>query len=307
MLGDDFLNKFMKMIACSLMVTTCLATTGFASEKTSKEDLDTPTKTNYYYKGKEISLQKAVKIAENYDVVFFDEYHDQSSIHQAESNFFKQMYRQNQDMILSLEMFERDVQDVMDGYLNGEISEEDFKAKSRPWPNYEEDYRPLIEFSKAHNIYVLAGNIPRRMAAQYAKKGDFSLITDIDRAYLPQKHLVEYGAYYNEFKSYMSTGDESQHMMMSPERIELFYKAQCLKDDTMAESINNYINAHKNIKVLHMQGAFHGNKHLGVVEKLHKLNPNLKILVITPVEAKNYESVKDNFGKNDMVLTFTRK
>ncbi len=292
------------------MATACLTSVSFSSAaESSAKDEVTVAQTNYYYDGKEISLKKAAKIAQDYDVVFFDEYHDQTAIHRAEVAFFKEMYEQNPNMILSLEMFERDVQPVMDNYLADKITEDDFKANSRPWPNYQEDYRPLIEFAKAENIYVLAGNIPRRMAAQYAKAGDFSLISEKDKAYLPQKHLVEYGDYYNEFKSYMSSGDEQQHMMMTPERIELFYKAQCLKDDTMAESINNFVSNphHQGIKVLHMQGAFHGAKHLGVVEKLHKLNPDLKILLISPVEAKDYNAVKDDYGKDDIVLTFTRK
>ena len=267
---------------------------------------DTDNKTQYHYEGKAISLNKAVDIAQKYDVVFFDEYHDQTAIHKAELAFFKAMYKDNQNMILSLEMFERDVQPVMDDYLAGKITEAEFTANSRPWPNYQEDYRPLIEFAKPHNIYVLAGNIPRRMAAQYAKTGDFSLISDADKQYLPQKHLVEHGAYYEKFASLMNNSDGAQHMILSKDKVELFYKAQSLKDDTMAESINNFNKVHKDTKILHMQGAFHGDEHLGVVEKLHKLNPNLKLLVITPVEAKDYDKVKEKIGADTIVLTFDR-
>lgn len=292
----------LKIILASLFLIGCIGTSALAQEKIDS--------VNYYYNNKEISLTELVKLADDYDVIFFDEYHDQTVIHQAEEAFFKEMYKQNSNMILSLEMFERDVQSVMDDYLSGKIDEDNFKANSRPWPNYQEDYRPLIEFAKSNDIYVLAGNVPRRMAAQYAKAGDFSLISDSDKIYLPEKHLVEYSDYYNKFKTYMSSGGENQPMMMTPERIELFYKAQCLKDDVMAESIDKYIKANKSnreIKVLHMQGSFHGEGHLGVVEKLHKLNPKLKLLVINPVESKDYAKVKANFGKDDVILTFTKK
>ena len=105
----------------------------------------------------------------------------------------------------------------------------------------------------------------------------------------------------------MVQGQDSRPMMMTPERIELFYKAQCLKDDTMAESINLFMEDHKNTKVLHVQGAFHGDEHLGVVEKLNKLNPALKTLVITPVEAKDYEDVKNKYGEDTILLTFVRQ
>ena len=105
----------------------------------------------------------------------------------------------------------------------------------------------------------------------------------------------------------MSMSDGQSHMMMTPERIEAFYKAQCLKDDTMAESIVEFLNEHKDTKVLHVQGAFHGDEHLGVVEKVNKLNPSLKTIVITPIEAKDYEKVKNNYGKDTIIMTFVRK
>lgn len=293
------MKKFIRTLICSsLLLTGCLGATGFAQDR---EDV------KYYHNDKEISLKQAVDIANDYDVVFFDEYHDQVDIHQAELNFFKQMYQQNNNMILSMEMFERDVQEIMNKYLNDEITEEEFLTFSRPWDNYKPDYKPLVEFAKENSIAVLASNIPRRMAAQYAKSGDFSLISEEDKVYLPQKHLVEYEAYYDKFKNYMSQGQDSKPMKMTPERIELFYKAQCLKDDTMAESINLFAIHHKNTKVLHVQGSFHGDEHLGVVEKLNKLNPALETVVITPVEAKDYEKVKDKYDENTILLTFTRK
>lgn len=296
------MNRFTKTLTSSLLALTCMSTMAFAAESKGSS-----AEVSYYYDGEEISLDKAANLAQKYDIVFFDEFHDQQSIHDAEAAFLSAMHKKNPDMILSLEMFERDVQPVMDEYLKGDINEVEFKANSRPWSNYDEAYRPLIEFAKAEDIYVLAGNIPRRMANQYAKAGDFSTIAGDDKQYMPRRHLVEYKAYYEKFKAYMSEGEENTHMKMTPERIEKFYKAQCLKDDAMAESLVDYNEAHPEAKILHMQGEFHGGEHLGVVEKVHKLNPDLKLLVITPVEAKDYEAVKDKFGKNDIVVTFTRQ
>lgn len=102
------------MLVCgSLLLTGCLGAVSFAQEK--------PAEVKYYYDDNEISSAQAVKIAGDYDVVFFDEYHDQSSIHQAELEFFTEFYRQNPKMILSMEMFERDVQPTVNDYLNGAI------------------------------------------------------------------------------------------------------------------------------------------------------------------------------------------
>ena len=59
-------------------------------------------------------------------------------------------------VVLSLEQFERDAQPALDDYLAGRIDEAAFLAKARPWGNYREAYRPLIEFCKARGLPVVA-------------------------------------------------------------------------------------------------------------------------------------------------------
>ncbi|CAK0894979.1 unnamed protein product, partial [Prorocentrum cordatum] len=66
-------------------------------------------------------------------------------------------------LVLSLEMFESDVQRVLDEYvLQRAIREQDMTQDSRPWPNYARDYRPLVELCREHGVRVIAANAPRR-------------------------------------------------------------------------------------------------------------------------------------------------
>eukprot|EP00879_Flechtneria_rotunda_P001579 GHRR01001738.1.p1 GENE.GHRR01001738.1~~GHRR01001738.1.p1 ORF type:complete len:440 (+),score=183.63 GHRR01001738.1:170-1489(+) len=83
-----------------------------------------------------------------------------SSPQQSETN--KQRNQQQRQVILSLEMFERDVQPVVDEYLAGILPLHDLLRDSRPWANYVTDYKPLVEFCKVHQLPVLAANAPRR-------------------------------------------------------------------------------------------------------------------------------------------------
>jgi len=83
-------------------------------------------------------------------------------------------------------MFERDVQDVVDAYLRGEIPEDSFLQSARPWPNYEEDYRPLVEFAKEKGIPVIAANVPRRAAASVSRSNEISTtVLGADSVYVP--------------------------------------------------------------------------------------------------------------------------
>jgi len=88
---------------------------------------------------------------------------------------------------LALEMFERDVQDILDEYLTGLIGEQHFKDASRPWRNYIKDYRPLVEFARENKLAVLASNAPRRYVNRVGRLGAASLrdIPDPARRGLP--------------------------------------------------------------------------------------------------------------------------
>jgi uncharacterized iron-regulated protein len=50
---------------------------------------------------------------------------------------------------LGMEMFESDVQGVIDEYLAGHIRERDFHTDARCWNNYATDYRPMLEFARS--------------------------------------------------------------------------------------------------------------------------------------------------------------
>lgn len=83
---------------------------------------------------------------------------------------------------LSLEMFERDVQDVLDEYLADLITEKQFKAGARPWEYYDSDYRPMVEAAKAAHVPVIAANAPRRYVNRVTRLGRDALLALPDRA-----------------------------------------------------------------------------------------------------------------------------
>ena len=101
-------------------------------------------------KGQPSSLDEILKSLENADVVFLGEFHDDAIAHALQLEIFKraiEQYGAKRRVTLSLEMFERDVQTVLNEYLAGQISENHFLLSSRPWPRYKEDYRPLVELA----------------------------------------------------------------------------------------------------------------------------------------------------------------
>ncbi|WP_312337709.1 ChaN family lipoprotein [Anaerospora hongkongensis] len=244
--------------------------------------------------GSRLTVEGISQKIKDYDVVVFGEYHDNPVLHRLEKELLTAVYEQYPNVAVSLEMFERDNQQILNAYLAGRVSEEAFLEQSRPWPNYRSDYRPLVEFAKTEELPVLAANIPRAIAAQYARSGMLAAVEETLRQYLPRIHSTPDGEYRQRFFGQMQAmSDKHSAMPVTEKQMEAFYRAQCLKDDTMAESILDYHRRYPDRKIIHYQGDFHSRYRLGVVEKLQALAPELKILVITPVYVDDFQRLSE--------------
>jgi uncharacterized iron-regulated protein len=227
-------------------------------------------KTGFIY-----SLETALKMLLDYRVVFLGEQHHSREAHEAELGLLSGLYGLDPDLVLALEMFERDVQEILKDFLQGKISEEEFLERSRPWPNYQTDYRPLIEFSKANGIPVIAANVPRRAAAAVAGANKISPeILGADAGYLPKNPPFDTRKYYQLFKAAMEGLPPLSPMGQTKPRA--LYKAQLLKDAVMAAALDPFLDR----RILFCCGHFHSDFHLGIPSQLRKNHPGIKIAVI---------------------------
>lgn len=223
--------------------------------------------------------QLATRLNE-FDVVMVGELHGNPGAHRVQLEMLRYFAGGGRKLALSTEQFERDVQPVLDRYLAGEVDEGEFLRNSRPWPNYA-DYRPLIELCRTAEIPVIAGNIPRRLASRVFREspGVIDDFSEEERAWTARELRANPGSYRDKFMRTMGGVDGHS------DRLENMYAAQCIKDDTMAESIADWLALNEGARVLHINGNFHSAGGLGVPEKLAALNPELKVALITCVAA----------------------
>lgn len=285
------MNKFMKTIALSMAMLCLGAGAAGAAQFSDAQN------------GKNLTAAQLASKLQKYDLVFFGEYHDQSEIHQYELELLEAMYKaKGAKLALSMEMFEADNQSKLNNFLADTLSEENFLAASRPWPNYRTDYAPLVNFAKEKKMPVIAANVPRFLAAHVAKNNASTEGVEAQyQQWLPKHTYAPEGAYKDKFYAQMSS--PAAPMKMPPQRLAAVYAAQCLKDDKMAESIAAFADAHQNMQILHINGCFHSDAHLGTTQKLEALRPELKVAVITPLERKQ----KGEKPAGDFVVWFDRK
>lgn len=261
------------------------------------------------------------------DVVFVGEQHDDPATHRLERAILEGLARRRSDIIVSLEMFERDTQTAMDNYLANRITEDQFLKDSRPWPRYQTDYRPLVELAKERQWPVLAGNIPRKYAARISREG----VGAIDQLPATERQLIAslfqcpFDEYYDRFAEVMSghpvappngQSGESESSDKKRERearqremTERFYFAQCAKDETMAESIVRLAErppSGSTALIVHFNGAFHSDYGLGTAERVSRRLRRARTAVVSVVPLKSLDQIDHNqYRKRGDYILFT--
>jgi uncharacterized iron-regulated protein len=244
-------------------------------------------------KGNPASLDKILEGIGQADVVFLGENHDDATAHALQLQIFKsavEKYTAERKVALSLEMFERDVQTVVDEYLNNLITENHFLLSSRPWNNYKQDYRPLVELAKTRKLPVIAANAPRRyinMVSRGGREALNALSPGAKKWLAPLPYNQASEQYSAKFKALMGGSPESS---MGLGKI---LDSQSLWDATMSYSIAEFLKANKKSLVVHLNGAFHTENRLGTAEQLLKFRPKTRVLVVT----MRYETDFTNFDQ----------
>ena len=261
------------------------------------------------------------------DVVLVGEQHDDPNTHRLERAILEGLARRRSSIVLALEMFERDVQGRLDEYLAGRLAEEEFLKAARPWPRYASDYRPLVEFARAHNWRVIAGNTPRRYASQVSKGGLAALdsLPATERAFIARQFQCPFDDYYKRFAESMAehpgatgtTGTTGTIVVQTKSAeteqramIERFYFAQCIKDETMAESVANLYGESMSSRPLtvHFNGAFHSDYRLGTAARVKQRLPKATTKIVSIVPVENLDSLRpDEYRKRGDFVIFTLK
>jgi len=264
---------------------------------------------------REVTLKDIAEDMKNYNVLFFGEEHNDSVTHYLEREMLQAMYEKyGSHLALSMEMFDRDVQPVMDEYLAGFIREKHFVKDARSWPNYR-DYRPMVEFAKDKGLHVVCANAAGRYSNLAGRKGQQGLmeLPEASKAFFaPLPYDTATGAYYEKLTgipqhaSGTVTPDTSKAKALAIPSMGNFnmVTAQSLWDATMAWSIAQYHSHDPQNKVMQVNGKFHSDEHFAVVAQLKKYDPKLKALVISATQDDSFPNInwKEYTSPGDYII-----
>ena len=128
----------------------------------------------YNNDGNQVSLHQLLKTLGKNQVVLLGEDHDSAEHHRWQLQVMNQLYALKPNMVIGFEAFPRKVQPILDQWINGELSEEDFLAKvdwATIWSYNAAHYMPMFHFARMNRIPMLALNVERNLVSKVGANG----------------------------------------------------------------------------------------------------------------------------------------
>ncbi|PCI37135.1 MAG: signal protein PDZ [Rhodospirillaceae bacterium] len=110
----------------------------------------------------------------NQDVIMLGETHDVADHHRWQMQTIAQLYAQRSDMVLGFESFPRRLQPILDKWVAGDLSEDEFIKQSEwntVWKYDPKLYLPLFHFARINHVPMVALNVDKSLTNKISKLG----------------------------------------------------------------------------------------------------------------------------------------
>jgi aminopeptidase N len=225
-------------------------------------------------------------------VIYIGEHHDRFSHHMAQLRFIQGLDRLDRCLAVGMEMFQRPFQDVLDRYLDGQIDEKTFLKESEYLKRWGYDYhlyRPTIEYCKEHGIPILALNLPTEISKKVAREGIESL-SDEELEQVPMNLNWSNVVYEKRLRQIFEEHPENEI-----EDFDDFYQAQILWDETMAQSIHDYLINNPDRQIVVLVGTGHVAFGDGIPSRTYRRGKYDQAIIIANVTGNNLEQDMADF------------
>ena len=204
--------------------------------------------------GKVIGFEELIANISSKDLIFVGEAHDNPDHHLIQIQILQAVADRSTSLTMGMEFFQKPQQPIVDRYVQGEITENEFLQAvdwKKTWGYDYHFYRPLMQFARERKYRVLAINAPNSVVRKVARTGLNSLEPS-ERDQLPkdidlnqERHRAFLQEIYNE------------HSPRDLKEFEFFYEAQCVWEEAMATNLAEHLASGKGRLI-----AFSGNGHI---------------------------------------------
>ena len=211
-------------------------------------------------------------------LVYVGENHTRLEDHLLQLRVIRAMFAQNPNLVIGMEMFDRESQPVLDRYIAGELNEQEFLKQSGYFPKWSYDYRlyrEIINFARHQHLPIVALNLEKEIVAKVFKEGTATLSAK-ELAQLPADRDLALPGYRQRISAVFAM--HGQHH--SPEQLNGFFQAQAIWDETMAESVAVFLAANPESRMVVLAGQGHTDKATAIPPRVARRLPTLRQAVI---------------------------
>ncbi len=233
---------------------------------------------------------KLIHASTDKKIVLLGEHHDNMEHHRWQLQMITGLHTLNGDVVLGFEMFPRKAQPVLDRWVNGELTEQQF-LEQVDWATYwtfdASLYMPLFHYARMNKIPVYALNVDRSLIRLVGKQGWKNIDAD-QREGITEPKAASEG--YRQLLAgvFMQHGEKHSEMLaeelvskaMTMPGFSRFVESQLVWDRAMAEAIAAGVSKHPQAQFLAVLGSGHMMYRYGVPEQLKALDmPSPSVMV----------------------------
>jgi len=212
-------------------------------------------------------------------VIYIGEGHTNYEDHLLQLEIIRALYKHDPNMAIGMEMFTRENQPTLDSYVAGELDEKAFLKQSHYFKTWRFDYRlyrDIINFAKYNNIPLVGLNLEKDIVSQVFKEGGPNSLPEEDISILPENRRLDIPGYSQRIKTaFMMHGGRNRNGSFSG-----FLQAQALWDETMAETITDYLNSHPDARMVIIAGRGHVDKTNAIPPRVERRLPVTQAVVV---------------------------
>lgn len=225
---------------------------------------------------KNISYQQMLSDLKKVDIIFVGENHDQGIHHRMQLDIIKTFKDIKLPVAIGLEMFIAENQNILDRWVTGYLSTDDFiKAYYENWNFPWYLYRDIFLYLKKYEIPTIGLNISPEITRKIARSGFPSLSKD-ELSKLPPETGCAVDEQYMKFirRAYAMHGHNNKNFIF-------FCEAQLIWDRVMANNVFEFFMKNSDKKIIVLAGNGHAWKR-GIPEQIANLSKKISYRVLLP-------------------------
>jgi uncharacterized iron-regulated protein len=227
------------------------------------------------------TLSGVIEKASDRRIVYVGEAHDRFAHHNVQFQVIRDLHRKDPKIAVGMEMFQRPFQPALDDYINGVIDEREFLKKSEYFKRWSFDYnlyKPILDFARAEKIPVVALNLRTEIVETVSRKGMDSLTEDQKKEIPAQMDFSDI-----EYRDRLRQVFD-QHQGRGERNFDNFYQAQVLWDETMALSIDEYLQKNPDRRMVVIAGIGHLAFGSGIPKRAFRRNGHAFATILPDVD-----------------------